>query len=290
MIRNTHDDGGQPPALRCYLNMGTLAELPDFSTGPRPDDAELYHAIKAAGYQGVQGGDAKPARAAGLGAAGGGRVNEPDEAATTAKQNIDAGFECATLHVGWGMEDDDQMDRLVDAVLDASAKFDFPMFIETHRATITQDNWRTVKLVERRPDVRFNGDFSHWYTGHEMVYGGFGKKLAFITPVLERVRFIHGRIGNPGCMQVAVGVRDDEPNVEHFKAMWIASMRGFLRTAEMGDYLTFAPELLYAKNAYARTFPGAGGVLTEESDRWSQALKYCDIARACFASAKTNIH
>ncbi len=52
--------------------------------------------------------------------------------------------------------------------------------------------------------MRFNGDFSHWYAGQEMVYGGFEKKFAFIQPVIERVRFLHGRISSPGCIQVAV--------------------------------------------------------------------------------------
>src|SRR4029079_18276957 len=128
--------------------------------------------------------------------------------------------ECGTLHVGWGMEDDVEIDRVVGDIINASTKYDLPLYIETHRATITQDLWRTVQIAKRFPDVRFNGDFSHWYTGLEMVYGGIEKKLACAAPVFERVRFVHGRIGNPGSMQVDIGDGTNRPYVEHFKDMW----------------------------------------------------------------------
>ena len=117
----------------------------------------------------------------------------------------EAGLECLTLHVGWGYEDEDEATQLIEAVLDASARYSVPLYVETHRATLFQDIWRTVQFVRRFPQLQFNGDFSHWYTGLEMVYGGFENKLACIQPVIERIRFLHGRIGNPGCMQVDVG-------------------------------------------------------------------------------------
>jgi hypothetical protein len=40
-----------------------------------------------------------------------------------------------------------------------------PVYIETHRASIMQDAWRTTELIRRIPQVRFNGDFSHWLRG-----------------------------------------------------------------------------------------------------------------------------
>lgn len=276
--------------LAVYLNLGTLTDLPAWSVGPRGDAAEVMAAVKAAGFEGVQGGDAEEARAAGLGHCGAGRVNEPADADRIARENRDAGSQCATLHVGWGLEDDDAVDRLVRAVLEASAKHGLPMYIETHRATITQDLWRTVQIARRHPDVRFNGDFSHWYTGLEMVYGGFETKLAFMQPVLDRVGFMHGRIGNPGCMQVKVEreASGQWPSyVQHFQAMWTAAMRGFRGWAAPGQRLIFAPELLQPSIFYARTFAGPqpGDAPREECDRWQQALLYADLARECWSSA-----
>ena len=203
---NTSDGSARPPRLRCYLNlMASRICRPIPWLLPRARWNRCSRPFSQAGYEGVQFTEAATAaqQAAcarlGLGKAGSGRVNQPADAEPLAARSRDEGLECATLHVGWGMEDDDEADRLVDAVLTASVRHDVPLYVETHRATVFQDLWRSVQFVRRFPELRFNGDFSHWYTGLEMVYGGFEKKLAFVRPVLDRVRFLHGRIGNPGC-------------------------------------------------------------------------------------------
>ncbi len=276
--------------MRCYLNLLTLEDLPPWSSAPATREVDpLFEAILQAGYQGVQFTEpATPAQQAacarlGLGKAGSGRVNHPVDAEPLAARFRDEGLECATLHVGWGMEDDDEADRLIDAVLSASARHELPLYVETHRATIFQDLWRTVQFVRRFPELRFNGDFSHWYTGLEMVYGGFEKKLAFIRPVLERVRFLHGRIGNPGSIQVDIGAGDTlaRPYLDHFRALWTASFRGFLSSAQAGDYMLFVPELLSPRIYYARLLNQG----EEESDRWEHSLVLRRIAEECFRRA-----
>jgi len=294
MIPNTNDGSGRPPRLRCYLSELALVNMPVPGRGSGSEST--LEAIHAAGYEGVQadvGGEQallEPCRSIGLTVAGSGRVNLPHEADAFAMRMADAGLPCATLHLGWGLEDDAVARHLIEAVLTSSQKHHLPLYVETHRATVFQDMWRTVQFVKWYPELRFNGDFSHWYTGQEMVYGGFENKLAFIAPVLERVRFLHGRIGNPGCIQVDIGDSSskERPSVEHFRELWTASMRGFLQTAGPGDYLTFVPELLAANIYYARVFPGAHGQLVEEGDRWRQSLLLCQIARECFAAASTS--
>jgi len=197
-------------------------------------------------------------------------------------------MECATVHVGWGMEDDDEAARLLEAVLAASSRHDLPLYIETHRATLFQDMWRTVQFVNRFPELRVNGDFSHWYTGLEMVYGGFETKLDFIRPVLERVSFMHGRIGDPGSMQVDIGDGDaaTHPYVAHFSALWTAAFAGFLASACLGDCIIFAPELLSPRIYYARCLAPAGSERVEECDRWTQSLVLRRIATECFEAAR----
>lgn len=294
MIRNTSYATAGQPALRNYLNLMALEDLPAFSIAPQTREPEaLLTAIREAGYDGVQfiAPVSSAERAActrlGLGYASLGRVNEPGEMALLAERFAAEGVECATLHLGWGLEDDDAAGRLIEAVLTASDRYRVPLYVETHRATIFQDPWRTVQFVKRFPELRFNGDFSHWYTGLEMVYGGFETKLEFIRPVLERVRFIHGRIGNPGSMQVDIGEGDTErhPYVSHFRALWTEAFRGFLGGAAHGDYILFVPELLSPRVYYARLLREANGELIEECDRWEQSLVLCHIAAECFASA-----
>jgi hypothetical protein len=221
-----------------------------------------------------------------LGVTGGGRINAPEDAEVRAIEAKKLGVDCFTVHVGWGIEDDDQVHRLVEATLRASEKHQVPIYIETHRATITDDMWRTVQLTRKFPEIRFNGDFSHWYTGHEMPYGDIEAKWQFIQPVFDRVRFIHGRIGNAACMQVDVGSDGkDRKYVEHFREMWTRSFVGFLKSAKPGDYICFTPELLGPEAYYARQFRNPDGELVEESDRWQQALVYRDIAKACWDEA-----
>lgn len=237
--------------------------------------------VREAGYDGVQ--FAEPAhptelercRKLGLDFAASGRVNTPEEIGTLAGHWATEGFVCATLHVGWGLEDNAEGARLIESILQASVKRSIPLVVETHRATIFQDMWRTVEFVRQFPELRFNADFSHWYTGQEMVYGGFDKKFAFIQPVIERVRFLHGRIGNPGCIQVPVDEQDQAEYVTHFRRLWTACFRA---GADI-----FTPELLSAGIYYARLFHDETGRLREESDRWEQSLVLKRIAERCFA-------
>jgi len=273
---------GHDPRLRYFMNLQSFADM----TG-RP--SESLRAIRDAGYEGVQVGQ-PPAGAVtneaariGLAICGSGRVNAPAEAGPLAKQARDEGLECLTLHVGWGTEDDDEATALVEAVLAAAVKHAIPLYPETHRATIFQDPWRTVQMAARFPELEFNGDFSHWYTGTEMVYGGFETKLEFIKPVLGRVGFMHGRIGNSCCMQVDVGdgSAERQPHVGHFRALWTESFLGFLRRRPQADRFCFTPELLGPEYNYARVFAGR-----EESDRWQQSLVLVKVAQECFAEAR----
>lgn len=267
--------------LRCYFNWLALDGLGPFADGP-------VDAIKAAGYDGIQFIDPvdraalEQARLLELGVCGSGRVNHPVEADAVAQAAADDGLECLTLHVGWGMESEDEGARLIEAILEAGVHHHIPLYVETHRATLFQDMYRSVQFAGEFPELRFNGDFSHWYTGLEMVYGGFEKKLAFIRPVIERVRFVHGRIGNPGCMQVAVSQDDLAPYVAHFRTMWTECFAAYLRyPATQQPFITFAAELLAPEVYYARSFNGA-----EESDRWAQSLVLATIARECFEQAE----
>jgi len=274
-----------PPALRCYINWLALDGLPEPAEG-------WLQAIRSDGYDGVQ--FIQPlsqalverARAHGLGVCGSGRVNQPGEAEALALEARDTGLECLTLHLGWGMEDNLGAGRLIASVLEASAKHGVPLYPETHRATLFQDLWRTVQFIRQFPELRFNGDFSHWYTGLEMVYGGFQMKMEFIRPVLDRVRFLHGRIGTPGCIQVDIGDGDprERPYVDHFRALWTAAFSGFLRSATPGEAVCFTPELLAPGIYYARTFHGQ-----EESDRWQQSHVLRRIARQCFEAAQARL-
>jgi hypothetical protein len=295
MPRYVNDGSPDAPKLRAYLNLDNLAELRADTVWPGLAGLARLHRLAADGFEGVQQtDDSVPPAESPLPHCGCARINTPGEADAITARHAARRHTCLTVHVGWGLEDEAEMFRLVEAVLAASERHALPIFIETHRATITQDLWRTVQLTKKFPEVRFNGDFSHYYTGQELVYGGLEMKLAFMEPIFARVGFIHGRIASPGNMQMPIEAGFARPRqahgevnyLEHFQELWTRAMLGFLRSAGRGDCLIFAPELLSGRHYYARLFPAAQGRLVEETDRYEQALLYLQLARKCFAAAQ----
>jgi hypothetical protein len=294
-----NDLTGDAPKIRIYLNLDNLIDLRAGSRGPAIGAHDLDERLATDGFEGVQlTTDAPPPAGFKLPFCGLDRINHPAEADPVVAKHLARGDQCLTVHAGWGIEDDPGVFRLVEAILVASEKHRLPVFIETHRATITQDMWRTVEITRKFPEVRFNGDFSHYYCGQEMVYGGMEMKLAFMAPIFERVGFMHGRIASPGGMQVPIGSLTGTPRMAHgtsdylahFREMWTLAMRGFLQAAGPGDVMIFAPELLAGTYYYARLFPDSSGTLVEESDRYAEALLYRDLARECFQSAQSSLH
>jgi hypothetical protein len=293
--RLLNDGSNQSPQLRVFLNLDTLKDLPTDSRGRGLEDSLLFAQLARDGFEGVQlTTDAPVPASLRLPYCGLDRINTPEEANNIVKKHVARGDSCITVHAGWGTEDDDDVFRLVEAILAAGEKHKLPIFLETHRATITQDIWRTVRIAKEFPDIRFNGDFSHYYCGQELVYGDWAAKLDFMEPIFKRIGFLHGRIASSGCMQVPIDANISSSPLqahgaanylEHFKEMWIRAMAGFLRNAGKGDVLIFAPELLSGTYYYARKFLDASGRLEEESDRYDQAILLKDLARICFDQA-----
>lgn len=294
-VKRLNDGSNEPPKLRVFLNLDTLKDLPSDSRWPGLEGRLAFEQLARDGYEGIQLTTDTPIMpSVALPYCGLDRINTPSEANTIAQKHVERGDLCVTVHAGWGTEDDDDVFRLVDAILAASDRHKLPIFLETHRATITQDVWRTVQIVKKFPEICFNGDFSHYYCGQELVYGDWSAKLDFMEPIFQRVGFLHGRIASSGCMQVPIDADLSVPPMqahgvanylEHFKEMWTRAMMGFLQNAIKGDVLIFAPELLAGTYYYARKFPDASGLLKEESDRYAQAILLTELAHACFRQA-----
>lgn len=286
------DGTNDAPKLRVYLNLDNLDALPGGSRWPGLRGDAALEQLKADGFEGVQrGGFVDFHNPAILPHCGLDRINLPEEADTVFADHAAQGDACISLHLGWGMESDPEVDRLLEAVLSASERHHLPAFIETHRATITQDMWRTAEMTKRFPELLFNGDFSHYYCGQEMVYGDFEAKLDFLQPVFDRVGFMRGRIAAPGYMQAPIETTDSRPEMAvpgardylaDFKHIWARAMTGFKKNAGPGSVLIFAPELLRPDIYYARVFPNGRATLAEESDRYEQALLYQELAKSIF--------
>jgi len=143
MISNTNVGSASAPGLRCYMNLMALDSLHANSRGPRDSSfRECLQQLREAGFEGVQ--FTKPASPdelrecaeLSMGIAVSGRMNVPAEVDRLAVEFAADSYECATLHVGWGLEDDVKAHRLIDAILNASERRRIPLYVETHRATI----------------------------------------------------------------------------------------------------------------------------------------------------------
>jgi hypothetical protein len=279
------------PATRHRIGLAwvSLLDLPAHSRGPRSGDLRpLADAVREAGFDTVQCHDpaqAAAAHGAGLATVGIARCLDAAAVDTAAAQARDAGHEALTLHLGHGFESEAQADRLLDAVACAAQRSALPLFVETHRATLTQDPWRTLGLLQRHPALRLTGDFSHWVAGCELRYGPLDDKIALMAPLFERTAMLHGRIGSAGSFQVCSheGHHADEQAL--FERLWRPCLDG---AAARGEALLFCVELLPASLHYAPAQRGPDGRLVEDGDRWLEALHLQSLARRLFAGAASS--
>ena len=282
MSMHINDGSSSEPRLVVYAHSWALQELPRLPHERAWSFEEALERVAEAGYDGVQ---AEPERgqailSRGLRFAAGGRANTTDAVHALVQRSVDHGAECLTLHLGWGDEDDDAIDRLVFAVLDASQRSALPAYIETHRATVVQDLWRTRRLIKRIPEIQFNGDYSHYYCAHEVPYRGLEPFLEQMQPVLERTCFFHGRVSNGQSMQVSIADEANRAHVEAFTTLWRAAVRAWQQRARPGDILPFVPELGPPSSGYAIPYPDADGRRAEIADRWEEMVALKNNARA----------
>lgn len=275
--------------LRRDFCLGGLLGLPRFSSGWRPTLAEGLALLAERGYRGVIAWDSfAEIQAAGLVPCGMARVLRPKDAFEVAVRHRDAGLDFTTLHAGTGFESDAEMDSLAGAILEAAAATAYTLHVETHRATMTQDIQRTLDLVKRFPELPLTLDFSHWYTGHEMTYGGeFLDRVAKLGPVFDCVRSMQIRVGDAGRIQTAWNLEAAHAN-DH--AIALQNCLGRLsRLPNPPAVLSVAPELLPAKlndGSNARWICYADEV--EQSDRFADAIALSDFSESIFSALAGN--
>ena len=286
-MNNVNDGSNALPRLALYVNEWALNELP---RRPSAETWTFEHCIEraaAARYDGAQAGVqyAEIVRAAGLRFCTSARINTPEDALPAIVQAAEVQADCVTVHAGWGMETDAQIDALADAILAASEKCNLPVYVETHRATMIQDPFRTTELLKRRPTLALNGDFSHFYCGQEMTYRGFANTRDDLHAMYDRVCFIHGRVSDAECMQCDITDPAKAQHVRNFVDLWTRSMRGWRSRAKAGDVFIFTPELGPPSSGYSITVRDLSGKSFEVCDRWQQSLLLCDLAREAFANS-----
>jgi sugar phosphate isomerase/epimerase len=154
-----------------------------------------------------------------------------------------------------------------------------PLFIETHRATVTQDLRRAVKVLNRFKKLRFIGDFSHYIVSGEIKDTWSEDVWHHFEQIAKKVSAWHGRIGYGQQVQNDIG---DGTNAlcQQFKKLWTIGMTAWLSKAQRGDILPFTAELGPAP--YSITDLNG----QEISDRWQQALVMKRLAEEAWSEAQ----
>ncbi|RTE08919.1 sugar phosphate isomerase/epimerase family protein [Paenibacillus whitsoniae] len=168
-------------------------------------------------------------------------------------------------------------ERLISEINALSKEAGIPVYIETHRGTITQDLIRTVRYAEHIEDLRLTIDFSHYVVAGEM-HTVSEEAETHLQKLLTRTSSIHARVSNGEQIQVDVGECGEHPMMRHFERWWRSGMTNWLNHNNLDRPFPFICEL--GPPPYAITIDEYGDRRREIGDRWSQSLVFAHIARS----------
>jgi hypothetical protein len=161
-----------------------------------------------------------------------------------------------------------------------------PLFIETHRGTITQDLLRTLAYGRQVPRMRYTLDASHYVVAGEVTQPDQAPRFTeALSEIIRRSSSIHARVSNGEQVQVDIG-DGAGARMAAYRDWWTAAYRHWRTEAAVGDIFPFVCELGPAP--YAITAPGGTSLPAgaELSDRWAQALVLKRIAEEIRAGAQ----
>jgi len=206
-------------------------------------------------------------------------VADMEEIIANAKQ-----FGCVqylNVQVMDGFVIDEEAIQLLSGIMDTVEKAGFPIFIETHRGTVTQDLLRVIAYVKAIPKLRLTIDLSHYVVAGELN-NSLDKASLYFASLLNRTSAIHARVSNGEQVQIDIGPSGEHPMTKYFENWWGQAMDEWLEQAQPGDVLPFVTEL-GPPGYYAVTTQDKYGSEHEISDRWQQALLLKQIAERLWA-------
>ena len=154
--------------------------------------------------------------------------------------------------------------------------YDVPVFVETHRNTISNDLWMTRELLDRVPGMPLLADLSHYVCGQEMNLPISARNEELIDRILSSTRAFHGRVSSSQQVQIEISFDCHQQWLNQFMRWWERGFQRWLARAGEADSLTFTCELGPAP--YAIT--GRDG--RDRSNRWEEAQQMRDLIRACW--------
>jgi hypothetical protein len=146
-------------------------------------------------------------------------------------------------------------------------EYQVPVYVETHRNTITNDLWVLCELLDLMPDLPLLADLSHYVCGQEMNLPVSERNQDGVERVLRHAHAFHGRVSTAEQVQVEMGWDCHRPWVQQFMAWWAWGFEHWLQNAAPTERLTFTCELGPAPYAIC----GPDG--QDRSNRWDDAQR-----------------
>lgn len=139
--------------------------------------------------------------------------------------------------------------RIIEAVMNISAKSGIPVLHETHRGRFTFHAPGLLPYLSRFPEMQLVADLSHWCTVSESM---LQEQQGILEEIIPHISHIHARIGHEHCPQV-----NDPfvPEWEQHLALFISWWRKVIdyQQANKRERLTISPE--FGPVPYMPTLP-----------------------------------
>ncbi|KQT53754.1 xylose isomerase [Aureimonas sp. Leaf454] len=141
-----------------------------------------------------------------------------------------------------------------------------PIQFETHRASITNDLFSTLQLIDAVPEMRLAADLSHYVVDREPMLPLEAELRAQFSRILARSDSFQGRVATRCQVQVSTRFAQHRPWLDLFLDFWREGFRHWKTRAAPGSDCIFLCEL--GPRPYAIT----GADDEELSDRTLDAL------------------
>ncbi|MDH4108112.1 MAG: sugar phosphate isomerase/epimerase [Gammaproteobacteria bacterium] len=140
------------------------------------------------------------------------------------------------------------------------------LLFETHRDSLLNDLYYTLRLIDLVPEMRLCADLSHFVVDRELRLPLPERDARYMRRILERADCFQGRVANREQVQVQIDFPQHQEWVAQFRDWWTEGMRLWRARSAPDAELVFLCEL--GPRPYAIT----DGEQRELSDRWAEAL------------------
>jgi hypothetical protein len=166
----------------------------------------------------------------------------------------------------------------VEAWLEMGEKANIPVYLETHRLTLTNDVVFTLDLMDLIPEMEMVADLSHIVVAREFPVPVDDLHNGWIDRILQRSASMQGRISSREQVQIPLGFAQHEYWEKQFADWWRQGFQYWRARNDENAVMNFLCEL--GPPPYAIT--GQDG--NELSDRWQEGLLIKDRVKELWHS------